>query len=449
MAHILEPLVRDNLWQWLETDSRIDEIAAEVSLGDAGRIDLVTRVGDWYTGYELKAESLTSGNYDNKAVGVIQQLQKYINSEYLDEIYICSMEPDKYAELFKKDHFITKGAPPGEPSLYSVRYSVAKSLYKDYFTISDLTNAVGVPRILGVKKELSPRELRINRFYDNVEKKSQSHHEKFSDVAALDLGDASDLVRSLSIETPNSVGIMGIPLNVERVGAPRYGKRLLIDPKKVFGPDSELEPEIIHDSKTFERTKTPSLSHSNEAWITHSIWVREGGIREATIPNPNSNQALRVDNMSFEGSIFPQDIATNPSTGVIKAFEAKTDITTNKWQGISEQLLKYLRTASFSHLYLAVPEKGVPDIQSRMNEESDQWWSYVGLVGVNTTGKVTYHTDPEGIKIGFDGWQNKSGSTRSVGYGKVVLPDEPEFNAIYGKDEPIRKIKNLSDDSDY
>lgn len=440
MSHILEPLVRDNLWQSLAMDSDVDEIAAEVSLGEYGTIDLVARMDNSYIGYEIKSETLTRSG--GKGAGIIRQLEKYKKSEQLDKIYICSIEPEEYKILLSDNHYIVGGAPPGVNSLNHFRESLAYSITEGEFTISDLQEAVEVPSVTNTRRtnRRVTSKIRINKLFSRVENFPDERVSK-KDPEVFKLSEAVEIIEDLVIKVPKKIGIMGIPIETERGEAPRYGTKLLTDVDEAFCSKKEMTPTILQEAEPLVRSQVPLMSHENEAWISHCIWVQEGGMREATLPNPEGFRAKRVDNLSIDGSKHPQQIVSGQSNGSIKAYEAKTGITPSYWEKrIKDQLKNYLSSVSFTHLYLAVPQSEVDISQKLINESQEDWISYVGLVSVDTNGTVTYHVEPKQISVVYDGWATRQGRRRTVGYGKLIVPNEPEHTAIFGENDLTQEV---------
>lgn len=446
MSHILEPLVRDNLWQILAADSEIDEVAAEVSLGESGTIDLVARSGDSYTGYEIKSETLTRSG--GKRIGVVDQLNRYKESGYLDELYICSIEPEEYVSLLSDDYYITEGPPLGVNNLNQLRDSIAYSINEGAYSLVELREGINVPSVSHSTRTNRnvTSDGRIDKFFSKIETYLR-RRDYNSNQSIMGYSEAVDTIEKLVIQVPQEIGIMSLPIEVSRGEAPRYGTKLITGFEEVFSPEVGLGSEIAQEPGPLNRTRTPVLDHANEAWISHHIWISEGGMREATLPNPNGTRAKRVDNLSLEGSKYPQEIVEDHSDGAIKAFEAKTDISRYYWNGrIKDQLKSYLATASITHLYLAVPNSEADVAQSILDESEERWASYVGLVSVDTKGEVRYHIEPRKITIGYDGWSTRQGRIRNVGYGKLTLPNEPDHVAIYGEDDPIREVDPLLDE---
>jgi len=440
MSHILEPLVRDNLWQSLAMNPDVDEIAAEVSLSEYGNIDLVARTDDSYIGYEIKSETLTRSA--GKGAGIIRQLEKYKKSGYLDKIYICSIEPEEYKILLSDDHYVVGGAPPGVNSLNHFRESLAYSITEGEYTISDLQEAVEVPNVTNTRRKdhRVTSKNRIENLFSSVKTIPDERVSK-KDSEVIEFSEAVETIEDLVIEVPPKIGIMGMPIEIERGEAPRYGTKLLTGVDEAFSPEKEITPIIFREAEPLVRSQIPSLNHENEAWISHYIWVQEGGMREGTLPNPEGVRAKRVDNLSIEGKKFPQKIVGNPSNGFIKAYEAKTGITPSYWeQRIKDQLKTYLSSSSFTHLYLAVPESEVDVANKLIKEAQEDWISHVGLVSVDTNGTVTYQIEPEQIPVAYDGWATRQGRRRTVGYGKLIIPDEPEHIAIFGEDDPAQEV---------
>lgn len=444
VSHILEPLVRDNLWQYLKIDPDIDAVAAEVSLGEFGQIDLVAQSGDSYIGYEVKSETLSRNH--GKQAGIIRQLEKYRDSGYLDKVFICSIEPEEYELLLSDEYYIVGGAPPGTNSLNGFRDSLAYSITEGEYTISDLREAVEIPDVTNTRRTNNrvTSNGRIEDLFSSVKLRLARNYNIDSNTEIIEFTKAIKTIEDLIIEVPREIGIMGLPIQIERGEAPRYGTKLISDLNDSFCPGKEIAPVISQEAKPLTRSKTPSLDFENEAWISHHIWVQEGGMREGTLPNPNGNRAKRVDNLSINGSMYPQEIVADPSSGSIKVYEAKTGLTLGYWnRRIKDQLKSYLSSSSFSHLYLAVPDSEVDTTRGLIKESKEEWISYVGLVSVGTDGDVTDHIEPKQIPIAYDGWSTSQGRKRTVGYGKLIIPNEPDHAAIFEEDNPAQDVDSL------
>lgn len=96
MTYIVEPTLRELLWDWL-ADSGY-KVAGEVDIGN-GKIDIVTKTprGE-YWGYEVKDQEKFSretgtGMKPGKVRDLMRQLNRYRNSGYLDRLYFCSQSP--------------------------------------------------------------------------------------------------------------------------------------------------------------------------------------------------------------------------------------------------------------------------------------------------------------------------------------------------------------------
>lgn len=88
------------LWQWLD-ETRGYEVDGEVSLGSAGRIDLVARTPDKrYLGFEVKDQA-HFGVYGDDT-DLFRQLLRYRDSGYLDKIYYCSKSPGTMVDHLRR-----------------------------------------------------------------------------------------------------------------------------------------------------------------------------------------------------------------------------------------------------------------------------------------------------------------------------------------------------------
>lgn len=86
------------LWNWLETNGY--EVGGEVYVGN-GQIDLVGKKNDRYIGFEVKTiHSLwaNAGVSLRKAKTTLRQVNKYMKSEFLDEVYLCCQRSDEVYE---------------------------------------------------------------------------------------------------------------------------------------------------------------------------------------------------------------------------------------------------------------------------------------------------------------------------------------------------------------
>jgi hypothetical protein len=87
MAFFVEPLLKQRLWHWLETQGMT--VDAEVDLG-TGRIDLVAEMPDgevW--GIELKA--------GGSLMSTTTQLRRYLESGYLDKLFYADYKTDAWS----------------------------------------------------------------------------------------------------------------------------------------------------------------------------------------------------------------------------------------------------------------------------------------------------------------------------------------------------------------
>lgn len=92
-----ESYVHSIFWEWLDTQPEYTRIANEVSLGEAGHIDLVakTESGD-YVGFEVKVNPTYTGYKDDR---ITTQIPKYKQSGYLDKLYLVGVDNAGYGYL--------------------------------------------------------------------------------------------------------------------------------------------------------------------------------------------------------------------------------------------------------------------------------------------------------------------------------------------------------------
>lgn len=96
-----EALLREFLWEWLTDEGY--SVAGEVHI-DNGQIDLVGEKCGQYVGFEVKTiyKLWKEAGLSPKAVGdTLNQLHKYQQSGYLDEIYLCCGEIERVSKMIE------------------------------------------------------------------------------------------------------------------------------------------------------------------------------------------------------------------------------------------------------------------------------------------------------------------------------------------------------------
>lgn len=96
-----EDELHEELWNWLEANDY--EVGGEVNV-ENGHIDLVGEKNDQYIGFEVKTiHSLwaDAGVSNKEAKSTLQQVNKYMQSGFFDEVYLCCQRSDEvYQKLY-------------------------------------------------------------------------------------------------------------------------------------------------------------------------------------------------------------------------------------------------------------------------------------------------------------------------------------------------------------
>ncbi|MFB6186264.1 MAG: hypothetical protein ABEI86_05285 [Halobacteriaceae archaeon] len=441
MAHILEPLITDILWEWVDQSPKYDIVTSEVELGDAGRIDLVTKTKSGrYVGFEVKAEI-----FKNEEGGGIHdfltQLRSYRDSGFLDELYFVNTRVDPYFELpksrtnrIKRELYMGFGTGLYEPRFEGMPTHNSNS---DYIDVSQRKFAAWKKKIEQKHTELENRlpdqllaDFDMKFFFDKVykhSKESPKHIQENWGFKPINIDELVEQLKSNWIKRPTDIGAIEIPISVDPGKPPNYSQKLRTDPYKLFDENPTIEVDIVKESDTFARSQTPDLSNYNEPWVQHYIWVDRGTVREAVIPDKTDNTERRIDVMEIKGGIHPTEVFQADSNVEIVGVEAKNQHIEPRSEQITEQLETYLNSKVLNRLFLAVPEVAKENAIDFL--ENRQKFDPIGLLAVDKYGHVNEIKDAEKRDVEFDSYRTDNGYLRSVGYGRLSIEGLERFES--------------------
>lgn len=395
MVHLVEPLVTEQLWHWLETDRgwRVD---SEVDTGN-GRIDLACETPDGrYIGIELKAGSGLSWGAQ-----LSEQLWRYVDSGYFDAVYFAS--PSVGAVAKKID---ANDVEPLIPVISQASRKLRAGVQEGRFTTDEVLQQIKA----NVDREILSYEFSDGRHsvLSYIRRHIEERTERSLEPISIETG-VRDISRSV---LPEAIGLIEMPL-------PLQGGYLR-SPRMALRPGEIDEPEIVREPSPLARDNKPVFNREEEPWVRHSVWEEFGGIPEGSIPNVMESERFDrpLDLVSFEEHWDPTKILETDS-GAIVGIEAKGrgSFSSNR---VINQLTECLETASFSRLYLAVPEA----LQERSINLVTKYENLasVGVILVDEDGRVTKVRDAGPLKLEHDGFEHGT-RFHKTGYGDVRIPN--------------------------
>lgn len=442
MVEFLEKLLHDSLWVTLDNDERFKVTGSEITLGNSGRIDLLSETVDGrYVGFEIKADT---AHKEGKVVGLslCKQLLGYVESGYLDELYYVSPDVSAFEKL--PDELIAAGGrevymgfgwslyEPGfeampvystTPESAEAIYDVSQKEFKQWRqTIDDAVSEL--------KATLPSRfidDFDFNGFKQKIAKHSTDSPDNRSfgyDVLSVD--ETVDALLDGQVRVPHEVGTIEAPIDIGDKEPPDYRQPLNTDPQRLFDGSPEVSFNYRRSPDDLSRTKTPVIERDNEAWVQHHVWRECGTLREGAIPIGDGDCRF-IDVVGFDKNIHPID-ALEENTE-IRGIEAKNaDLRQSRESRIYDQLLDYHRSGVLSHIFLAVPSTA----RSRaleLLEHGPPECEDIGLLTVDSDGIVRTIRKPTALQLRFDSYRTSNGYHRSAIYDKLKLRKKEEFTS--------------------
>lgn len=403
-----EELLKQRLWSWLETDRGM-AVEGEVDI-ETGRIDLVARTpGNEIWGIELKRGGFSS----------YEQVGRYLESGYLDRLYIASNSVKTTIEAFQKPQ------PINHSTFNQISLKLGAGIAEGCYTQSEVMEAVED----GLDAAMLNREFggeRSVRKY--IKRRIRSEPGAAKTPIPLERG-VETLARA---RFPTELGVIQIPLTLSNSEFRNTEKHL--------SPDQAPEPQVLREADPLVREHDPTFSRREEPWVRHSLWKHFGGLPEGHIPNvKDSDQPHRpIDLITFEGSYDPSDVVTAPESNEILGIEAKGE-SSSALSRVNEQLSEYLMTSTLSRLYLAVPVSMSDRATERLSENNDLL--QVGLLTVAEDGNVETQKEAQKLQVDHDGYLNRY-SKDKTGFGSVSIPGGKPVQSPYITDEEADRLAN-------
>lgn len=428
MTYCVEPFIQDIVWRWLTANDRYTRVSAEIGIGDgvnSGRIDLIAETADGdIHGFEIKNRAFAD-----------EQVNRYLESGYLDRLYHCSRRGRKVADRLEEDRSFKAGTYDNQ----QIRKQVSNAIAAGQYTESEYIDRLEATFPEEVLEQQATIWSSVNRrVLDDEEQTVRSRLTRNlgiptadfdPDEEYIDLDKAMKLmVKNMSL--PDSVGVLNVPFSYDTMNSVGASFRRVIDEsaKEAFSKSRWQDVEVCRESEQLFPEEAPDFSRTNEAWVQHHTWWEMGDIREAVVPHPQLNAEFLIDVMALEGGNTPTEVFRAGESGRCIGIEAKGAATfrsADDYSDVRSQLERYLSSGALTHLYLSVPQQ-----YRRMGEEIlEEHMTDVGLITVDEAGNVTTVRDPSRREMEFDGYLEVSGNheyTRSIGFGNLQPSDEGE-----------------------
>ena len=357
----VESEIRNRLWLWLEEEYEYD-VYPEVEI-EGGRIDLVAKdPSGEYIGFEVKGCPETSSK-------ILKQLKTYEMSGYLDRLYFVSNTTKYLTELFE-----------------------------------DSSGEVFIDWKMGLPSEF----LDINMEY------AESPDEEEPALRLLEkyVGDDWDF-----ISLAESVGIIRVPLNVEREDRKRV--KITQECDNILQSEISKPPEIIRDAETLTRDRTISTPVKEEQ-MQYRLWREFGGIPEGSLPHPvtgSGRDTLNIDLITFQDAVTATQ--SLESEGEVIGIEVKTK-SGLKGNRVEQQLKNYVLSECINKLYLSVPHGSVSEAKQVISKLNFEKASEVGILKIK--GNEVIETKEAGIlNQRYDAYGSEE-YPNYVGYGNTSIP---------------------------
>lgn len=352
MARIVEPLMHETLRS--DFEDRGFEVYGEVTLGDAGRIDLyvITPNGTRW-GIEVKNHwnMIAWGNRPADATDdephpedpikptaireLAEQVNRYTESGYCDEVYIATQGTDALQRALKD----ADNPPVTAGALYDM---VRRS------TSVDIDSPHELPSKLKWRDE-SP---------------------------------------------PDHVGIIQVtPWSPD-----------MITSRAVPSGFDVLKPVVIEDhadslkAQWVNADTPPSLTQAHrEPDVAHRVWsgLQASGdypvFREAVIPDPTGDRVKQVDIAYLTPRMCPVEVYRNQSDEDYQAVGIEVKCSLSPKQDVVDQLHTYSQSGAFTQLYLCVPEALKRRAKDLLSDNSERF--------TNTPGLMIYEQDTGNISF--------------------------------------------------
>jgi hypothetical protein len=428
MTYCVEPFIQDTVWRWLSANDRYKRVSAEIQIGDgvsSGRIDLIAEtINGKIHGFEIKDYAFAD-----------EQINRYLESGWLDRLYHCSRRGHTVMDRLNKDQSYKSHTYESQQIRKEVGNAIAAGQYTESDYIDRLESAF--PENMLEQKALGLWVVN-KRVLDEDEKTIRSLLTKNIGIPTadfdpsqeyLDLDEAIELLMN-EMNLPDSVGVLDIPFSYDKSNSAEDSFRNLMDEptNKAFSKSRWQEIEVCREAEPLSSERNPDFSRTNEAWVQHHTWQEMGDIREAVVPHPDLDSEFLIDIMYFEGGNTPTDIFRAGGAGRCIGIEAKGAAefrSTADHSDVRSQLERYRSSGALTHLYLSVPEKYRREGEQILKEHMTE----VGLITVDETGTVTTVRDSSRLEMDFDGYLEVSGKyeyTRSIGFGRLKPSDEGE-----------------------
>lgn len=442
MVEFLEQLLHDALWVALDRSERFRLTGSEITLGDSGRIDLLSETTDGrYVGFELKADT-AYGEGNVVGLDLCKQLLGYAESGYLDELYYVAPDVSAFEEL--PAEII---APGGREVYMGFGWSLYEPGFEEMPTYS--TTPESAAAVHGVSTERF-REWRrtiddacaaleaalpaalvegfeFADFKQKVAKHSKDQPaDRHFDYDVLSLDETVDALCDGRVRVPHEVGTIEVPLQIGDKELPNYRQPLNMDSKRLFDGDPELSFTCRRSPAALSRTATPVIERDNEAWVQHHTWREYGMLREGIVP-VGGGECRRIDVVGFEDAHHPID-ALADGTDIVGIEAKNADLSESRESEIYGQLSDYHRSGVLSRVFLAVPataEARALELLAHGPTECDD----IGLLTVDTDGGVHIVREPARLPLRFDSYRTSGGYLRAAIYDRLKLRDEAEFSS--------------------
>lgn len=429
MTYCVEPFIQDLVWCWLDSHSDYTAVAGEVGIGsgvNSGRIDLVAKTTEGeFHGFEIKNNAFAD-----------EQLNRYLQSGYLDRLYHCSRVGTTFAERLHDGQKVKNTTYNNQ----QIRKEISNGIAVGQYTEEEYKQAL---------RETFPEEIldqqagiasQVNqRVLDESEKTVWARLTRNIGIPTADF-DPSETYISLekamkmmwnNQAVPTEIGLIDVPFSYDLSEEDDGFRRQLNESVEVmFAKEKQDKVEVVRQAEQLHREQSLTLSQTNEAWVQHYAWISHGTIREAVIPYVADDAEYLIDIMGFEGANTPTEVYRAGEDAQLLGIEAKGDAAfggKEQIESIREQLCKYQTSGVLTHLYLAVPKKNREEGEVVLDVPR---LSEVGLLTVSRNGGVETEMTAERMSMQYDGYIKESGSheyPRSVGFGNVAPNDELDF----------------------
>ena len=427
MPSVPEQLFHSLFWEWIDRQSQYETVSSEVTLGDAGRIDLVAKtIDNRYIGFEIKA--YINFNDPEKLVSLYKQLRGYRDSKFLDEVYFVSPNTATFCEStgvqagrFTNELYTRVAESTRVDEFETFREEIEQHLPQEYLDAYNGVNPTSHQKRAWGKH--------FDRFMNMVRKNTG----KTSSEDPLTPETVAKKLRRFWEYHPDEVGVYEIKFDPTS--------------EEEFVSNPTLSVTEKHSGDPLARSQSPHLSTDNEAWIQHYVWKEYGDLREAYLPDKTKKTEIQIDVLQFEGGNHPVDILK--SNGDRIGIEAKdANLPGSRWDSIATQIDKYVHSGGLTQIYLAVPESARDTALNKLRTHQLQptqihsrfgtdLFDIVGLITVDTSGTAQIVRKAERFDLLHDGYRTDSGSPgylRTIGYGKQFVRLPQSYASIYEMD---------------